>query len=216
MSRWPHARSPRSCALAVDRHGLCAAAAEHRVGTVPLSEPSVAVVASAPASRRGVCRRVREMIDEIKARAPIWKKEEGRMGSRDDTADLSPEGAAGGPRAGGNAGAPRALAVTAARRRSTSTASARSRRRRPTFPPERGSGSPRATAVAAACDQRHRRGPPHQPRPRPAGAAARGRERGAGATPTSSTSSRRRARLAATPTSRRSSASSPARRPRSS
>ena len=28
---------------AVERHGLCAAAAEHRVGDVPLSEPSVAV-----------------------------------------------------------------------------------------------------------------------------------------------------------------------------
>src|SRR3954463_7389001 len=30
-------------AAAVEAHGLCAAAAEHRVGTVPLSEPSVAV-----------------------------------------------------------------------------------------------------------------------------------------------------------------------------
>ena len=33
---------------AVQRHGLCAAAVEHRIGTVPLSEPSVAVAASAP------------------------------------------------------------------------------------------------------------------------------------------------------------------------
>ena len=30
------------------RHGLCAVALEHRVGTVPLSEPSVLVAASAP------------------------------------------------------------------------------------------------------------------------------------------------------------------------
>jgi molybdopterin synthase catalytic subunit len=61
---------------AIERHGLCAAAAEHRVGTVPLAEPSVAVVASAP-HRDAAFAGAREMIDEIKARAPIWKKEEG-------------------------------------------------------------------------------------------------------------------------------------------
>jgi MoaE-MoaD fusion protein len=61
---------------AIERHGLCAAAAEHRVGTVPLSEPSVAVVASAP-HRDAAFAGAREMIDEIKARVPIWKKEEG-------------------------------------------------------------------------------------------------------------------------------------------
>jgi molybdopterin synthase catalytic subunit len=61
---------------AVERHGLCAAAAEHRVGTVPLSEPSVAVAASAP-HREAAFAGAREIIDEIKARAPIWKKEEG-------------------------------------------------------------------------------------------------------------------------------------------
>ena len=31
-----------------ERHGLCAVAVEHRTGTVPLSEPSVIVAASAP------------------------------------------------------------------------------------------------------------------------------------------------------------------------
>lgn len=62
---------------AVERHGLCAAAAEHRVGTVPLSEPSVVVVASAP-HRDAAFAGAREMIDQIKARAPIWKKEEGQ------------------------------------------------------------------------------------------------------------------------------------------
>jgi molybdopterin synthase catalytic subunit len=61
---------------AIDRHGLCVAAAEHRVGTVPLSEPSVVVVASAP-HRDAAFAGAREMIDQIKARAPIWKKEEG-------------------------------------------------------------------------------------------------------------------------------------------
>jgi molybdopterin synthase catalytic subunit len=61
---------------AIEQHGLCAAAAEHRVGTVPLSEPSVAVVASAP-HRAEAFAGARQIIDEIKARAPIWKKEEG-------------------------------------------------------------------------------------------------------------------------------------------
>jgi MoaE-MoaD fusion protein len=63
-------------AAASDRHGLCAAAAEHRVGVVPLSEPSVAVVVSAP-HRDEAFAGAREIIDEIKAQAPIWKKEEG-------------------------------------------------------------------------------------------------------------------------------------------
>jgi molybdopterin synthase catalytic subunit len=61
---------------AIARHGLCAAAAEHRVGVVPLSEPSVAVAVSAP-HRAEAFAGAREIIDEIKARAPIWKKEEG-------------------------------------------------------------------------------------------------------------------------------------------
>jgi molybdopterin synthase catalytic subunit len=63
-------------AAAIERHQLCAAAAEHRTGTVPLSEPSVAVAASAP-HRDAAFHGAREIIDEIKAKAPIWKKEEG-------------------------------------------------------------------------------------------------------------------------------------------
>lgn len=61
---------------AIERHRLTAAAAEHRVGTVPLSEPSVVVVTSAP-HRDAAFAGAREIIDEIKARAPIWKQEEG-------------------------------------------------------------------------------------------------------------------------------------------
>ena len=49
---------------AIERHGLCAAAAEHRLGTVALSEPSVAVAASAP-HRDAAFAGAREMIDEI-------------------------------------------------------------------------------------------------------------------------------------------------------
>src|SRR5438874_4521850 len=63
-------------ASAVESHGLCAAAAEHRVGDVPLSEPSVAVAVSAP-HRDAAFAGAREIIDEIKSHVPIWKKEEG-------------------------------------------------------------------------------------------------------------------------------------------
>jgi molybdopterin synthase catalytic subunit len=61
---------------ALERHQLCAAAAEHRSGVVPLSEASVAVAVSAP-HRDAAFAGAREIIDEIKAQAPIWKKEEG-------------------------------------------------------------------------------------------------------------------------------------------
>jgi molybdopterin synthase catalytic subunit len=61
-------------AEAADRHGLCAAAVEHRVGSVPLSEPSVIVAASAP-HRGEAFAGAREIIDRVKAEAPIWKKE---------------------------------------------------------------------------------------------------------------------------------------------
>ena len=61
-------------AEAVERHGLCAAECEHRVGTVPLSEPSVIVAVSAP-HRGEAFAGAREIIDRVKAEAPIWKKE---------------------------------------------------------------------------------------------------------------------------------------------
>src|SRR5918998_476410 len=66
----------RIAEAAVERHGLCAAAVEHRVGRVPLSEPSVVVSASAP-HRGEAFAGAREIIDELKASAPIWKREEG-------------------------------------------------------------------------------------------------------------------------------------------
>jgi molybdopterin synthase catalytic subunit len=59
---------------AVARHGLCAAAAEHRIGTVPLGEPSVVVAVSAP-HRAEAFAAAREVIDELKATVPIWKRE---------------------------------------------------------------------------------------------------------------------------------------------
>ena len=56
------------------RHGLEAAAAEHRVGPVPLGQASVVVAVSA-AHREEAFAGAREAIDRIKAQAPIWKRE---------------------------------------------------------------------------------------------------------------------------------------------
>jgi molybdopterin synthase catalytic subunit len=58
----------------VRTHGLEAAAAEHRIGAVPLGEPSVVVAVSA-AHRGEAFAGAREAIDRIKAEAPIWKRE---------------------------------------------------------------------------------------------------------------------------------------------
>ena len=57
-----------------ESNDLKAIAAAHRVGDVPLSEPSVVVAASA-AHRGEAFAGAREAIDRIKAEAPIWKKE---------------------------------------------------------------------------------------------------------------------------------------------
>jgi MoaE-MoaD fusion protein len=65
----------------VDRHGLEAAAAEHRTGSVPLGEASV-VIAVAAAHREQAFAGAREVIDRIKAEAPIWKREVDASGSR--------------------------------------------------------------------------------------------------------------------------------------
>ncbi|MCW3040388.1 MAG: molybdopterin converting factor, subunit 1 [Solirubrobacterales bacterium] len=61
---------------AIARHSLTAAAVEHRVGRVPLGEPSV-IVATSSGHRPEAFAAARELIDELKARAPIWKAEEG-------------------------------------------------------------------------------------------------------------------------------------------
>src|SRR5215218_9091488 len=62
-------------------HGCSAVALEHRVGTVPLSQPSVIVAAGAP-HRGEAFSAARELIDRVKAEAPIWKVEVGEDGSR--------------------------------------------------------------------------------------------------------------------------------------
>jgi molybdopterin synthase catalytic subunit len=64
-----------------DRHGLCAVAVEHRIGTVPLGDPSVIVAASAP-HRGEAFAGARAVIDRVKAEAPIWKVEVDEGGGR--------------------------------------------------------------------------------------------------------------------------------------
>ncbi len=63
----------------VARHGLLAAAAEHRIGPVALGEPAVIVAVAAP-HRGEAFAGAREAIDRIKAEAPIWKREVGGDG----------------------------------------------------------------------------------------------------------------------------------------
>lgn len=63
-------------AAAAAAHGLCRVAVEHRIGTVALSEPSVVIAVSAP-HRAEAFAGAREIIDALKERAPIWKREEG-------------------------------------------------------------------------------------------------------------------------------------------
>jgi molybdenum cofactor biosynthesis protein MoaC/molybdopterin converting factor subunit 1 len=58
----------------LEKHGACAAAAEHRVGEVPWPEPAVVVAVSAP-HRGEAFAAAREALDRIKAEAPIWKQE---------------------------------------------------------------------------------------------------------------------------------------------
>ena len=73
----------------IERHGLRAAAAEHRVGTVPRSQVSVIVAVSA-AHRAEAFAGAREAIDRIKAEAPIWKRELGADGTARRVEGLPP------------------------------------------------------------------------------------------------------------------------------
>ena len=67
-----HRASPPS--ISCFQIGALAIAAEHRIGTVPLGEPSV-IVAASSAHRPEAFEAARAAIDRIKAEAPIWKAE---------------------------------------------------------------------------------------------------------------------------------------------
>lgn len=68
------ARMARILAEGIERHGMRAAAAEHRIGSVPRGEAGVIVAVSAT-HRSEAFAGAREAIDRIKAEAPIWKRE---------------------------------------------------------------------------------------------------------------------------------------------
>ena len=71
----------RVASAALRRHGLGAAYLAHRVGVVPIGEPSVIVAAAAP-HRGEAFSACRELIDELKRSVPIWKKERWAGGGR--------------------------------------------------------------------------------------------------------------------------------------
>jgi molybdopterin converting factor subunit 1 len=64
----------RIARAAASSHGLLGVSVEHRIGDVALSEPSVLVAVSA-AHRDEAFAGAREIIDSLKAWAPIWKRE---------------------------------------------------------------------------------------------------------------------------------------------
>lgn len=59
---------------AAAKHGLLAAAAEHRTGAVALRESSVVIAVSA-AHRAEAFAGAREVLDRIKSEVPVWKRE---------------------------------------------------------------------------------------------------------------------------------------------
>lgn len=61
-------------AEATDRWPLLSVVVEHRVGTVEVGMPSVAVAVSS-AHRSDAFEAARYLIDQLKLRAPIWKRE---------------------------------------------------------------------------------------------------------------------------------------------
>jgi molybdopterin synthase catalytic subunit len=71
----------RVAAGAVERHALGAVYLAHRLGVVPVGEPSVIVAASA-AHRAEAFAGCRDLIDELKRLVPIWKKERWAAGGR--------------------------------------------------------------------------------------------------------------------------------------
>jgi molybdopterin synthase catalytic subunit len=75
-----HERLERIARQALSSHSLLAVALEHRVGDVALGEPSVLVAVSS-AHREEAFAAAREIIDEVKRQAPIWKREDGHEGA---------------------------------------------------------------------------------------------------------------------------------------
>jgi molybdopterin synthase catalytic subunit len=67
---------------AVERFGGVALAIEHRIGVLALGDVSVAIAASHP-HRRNALDATRFVIEELKKRVPIWKREHYADGTRE-------------------------------------------------------------------------------------------------------------------------------------
>ncbi len=80
-------------AEAEDRFGAVAIVVEHRVGPLTLGDVSVAIVA-AHAHRAPALDCTRFVIEEIKKRVPIWKREHYSDGSREWVDPTQPSGVA--------------------------------------------------------------------------------------------------------------------------
>ena len=65
--------------IAIERFGLTRCAIHHRLGVVPLTEAAV-VVATSSAHRAEAFQAAAWIMDEIKQRVPIWKRETYRDG----------------------------------------------------------------------------------------------------------------------------------------
>jgi molybdopterin synthase catalytic subunit len=59
---------------AIERFGLCRCIIHHRTGTVPLTETAVAVATSSP-HRKEAFAAALWIMDAIKERVPVWKRE---------------------------------------------------------------------------------------------------------------------------------------------
>jgi len=81
-SAMANAELQRIVAEAVERFGTDRIAVEHRVGTLSLGEASVAI-AVAHAHRAPSMDATRYIIEEIKKRVPIWKREHYTDGTRE-------------------------------------------------------------------------------------------------------------------------------------
>jgi molybdopterin synthase catalytic subunit len=67
---------------AAGRFDITALAVEHRIGTLELGDASVAIISAAP-HRRAAIACTGHVIDEIKKRVPIWKREHYADGTRE-------------------------------------------------------------------------------------------------------------------------------------
>jgi molybdopterin synthase catalytic subunit len=81
---------------ALGRHGARTVAVLHRIGTLEIGEVSVAIAASA-AHRSDAFEVARYVIEQVKDRLPVWKREEYADGSSEWLDGVSPPAEGGGP-----------------------------------------------------------------------------------------------------------------------